>query len=52
MVSTRAVSAEEKVECYTFQRKKRPEILTISEDYKQEKIVNVQVKPSKPTKKR
>ncbi|XP_018425010.1 PREDICTED: potassium channel regulatory protein [Nanorana parkeri] len=52
LVSTRAVSAEEKVECYTFQRKKRPEILTISENYKQEKNVNSQVKQSKPNKKK
>lgn len=52
LVSTRAVSAEEKVECYTFQRQKRPEIFTIAEDYKQEKMVNVQAKPSKQTKKR
>lgn len=51
LVSTRAISAEEKVECYTFQRKKSPEILTISEN-KQEKSVNIQVKQSKPNKKK
>ncbi|KAM5181263.1 potassium channel regulatory protein [Mantella aurantiaca] len=52
LVSTRAVSAEEKVECYTFQRKKSPEILTITENYKPEKNGNIQVKQTKSNKKR
>ncbi|KAM9320917.1 potassium channel regulatory protein [Gastrophryne carolinensis] len=53
LVSTRAVSAEEKVECYTFQRKKRPEIFTIPENSRQEKNVTIQqIKPSKSNKKK
>ncbi|XP_040278299.1 potassium channel regulatory protein [Bufo bufo] len=52
LVSTRAVSAEEKVECYTFERKKRPEVLTITENPKPEKNVTIQMKPVKSNKKR
>ncbi|XP_071990604.1 potassium channel regulatory protein [Engystomops pustulosus] len=52
LVSTRAVSAEEKVECYTFQRKKRPEVLTITENPKPEKSITIQTKPVKSNKKR
>ncbi|XP_075054066.1 potassium channel regulatory protein [Mixophyes fleayi] len=52
LVSTRAVSAEEKVECYTFERKKRPEVLTISEKPKPEKNVTIHVKQGKSNKKR
>ncbi|KAM4795257.1 potassium channel regulatory protein [Rhinophrynus dorsalis] len=52
LISTRSVSAEEKVECYTFERKKRAEVLTIYENPKQEKYVTVQVKQAKSNKKR
>ncbi|XP_056416340.1 potassium channel regulatory protein [Hyla sarda] len=52
LVSTRAVSAEEKVECYTFERKKRPEVLTITENPKPEKNVIIQTKQVKTNKKR
>ncbi|XP_053561003.1 potassium channel regulatory protein [Bombina bombina] len=52
LISTRSGSAEEKVECYTFERKKRPEVLTINEAHKSEKYVTVQVKQSKSNKKR
>ncbi|XP_063813118.1 potassium channel regulatory protein [Pseudophryne corroboree] len=52
LVSTRAVSAEEKVECYTFERKKRPEVLTIAENTKPERNVTIQVKQGKSNKKR
>ncbi|XP_069828219.1 potassium channel regulatory protein [Dendropsophus ebraccatus] len=52
LVSTRAVSAEEKVECYTFQRKKKPEVLTITDNPKPEKYVTIQPKQVKPNKKK
>ncbi|KAE8627162.1 hypothetical protein XENTR_v10006890 [Xenopus tropicalis] len=54
LISTRSVSAEEKVECYTFERKKRPEVLTIHENSRQEnyETETVQVKQAKPNKKR
>ncbi|KAM4701008.1 potassium channel regulatory protein [Discoglossus pictus] len=52
LISTRSVSSEEKVECYTFERKKRPEVLTINESPKSEKYVTVQVKQAKSNKKR
>ncbi|XP_068123235.1 potassium channel regulatory protein [Hyperolius riggenbachi] len=52
LVSTRSVSTQEKIECYTFERKKLPEILTISESSREEKIITVQVKPSKSNKKK
>ncbi|XP_044142575.1 potassium channel regulatory protein [Bufo gargarizans] len=52
LVSTRAVAAEEKVECYTFERKKRPEVLTITENPKPEKNVTIQMKQVKSNKKR
>ncbi|KAG9491853.1 hypothetical protein GDO78_000383 [Eleutherodactylus coqui] len=47
LVSTRAVAAEEKVECYTFERKKKPEVLIITESPKPEKYVVVQTKQIK-----
>ncbi|XP_073518788.1 potassium channel regulatory protein [Phyllobates terribilis] len=53
LVSTRAVSAEDKVECYTFERKKRAEVLSITENNsKLEKNVIVQMKPVKSNKKK
>ncbi|XP_075706175.1 potassium channel regulatory protein [Rhinoderma darwinii] len=52
LVSTRAVSVEEKVECYTFERKKKPDVLTIPEKAKSEKNVTVQMKPVKANKKK
>ncbi|KAG8452833.1 hypothetical protein GDO86_004573 [Hymenochirus boettgeri] len=52
LISTRSLSAEEKVECYTFERKKRPEVLTVYENPKQENEATVQVKPAKSNKKR
>ncbi|XP_053312281.1 potassium channel regulatory protein [Spea bombifrons] len=52
LISTRSVASEEKVECYTFQRKKRPEVLMINESTKENTTTSVQVKPSKSNKKR
>ncbi|KAM3933052.1 potassium channel regulatory protein [Leptodactylus fuscus] len=51
LVSTRAVSTEEKVECYTFERKKKPEVLTITENPKPERTI-IQTKQAKSNKKR
>ncbi|OCT95966.1 putative potassium channel regulatory protein [Xenopus laevis] len=52
LISTRSVSTEEKVECYTFERKKKPEVLTIHENSRQENDETVQVKQAKSNKKR
>ncbi|XP_006000631.1 putative potassium channel regulatory protein [Latimeria chalumnae] len=38
LISTRTVSAEEKVECYTFERIKRPEVFTVADDHRAENI--------------
>ncbi|XP_033867961.2 putative potassium channel regulatory protein [Acipenser ruthenus] len=46
LISTRTVSSEEKVECYTFERIKRPQILTISDGLRTEHA-NHQTKHSK-----
>ncbi|KAM8977827.1 potassium channel regulatory protein [Pelodytes ibericus] len=52
LISTRSVSSEEKVDCYTFQRKKRPEVLTINENPKPESNVTAQTKQVKSNKKK
>ncbi|XP_063300910.1 potassium channel regulatory protein [Pelobates fuscus] len=52
LISTRSVASEEKVECYTFQRKKRAEVFTVNETPKPENNVHIQGKQGKSNKKR
>ncbi|CAH2224939.1 potassium channel regulatory [Pelobates cultripes] len=52
LISTRSVASEEKVECYTFQRKKRAEVFTVNEAPKTENNVQIQGKQVKSNKKR
>ncbi|CAH2282879.1 potassium channel regulatory [Pelobates cultripes] len=52
LISTRSVASEEKVECYTFQRKKRAEVFTVNEAPKPENNVQIQGKQVKSNKKR
>uniref|UniRef100_A0A8C5P815 Potassium channel regulator n=1 Tax=Leptobrachium leishanense TaxID=445787 RepID=A0A8C5P815_9ANUR len=52
LISTRSVASEEKVECYTFHRRKRAEVFTVIENHKHENSVSVQTKQGKPSKKK
>ncbi|XP_030056311.1 potassium channel regulatory protein [Microcaecilia unicolor] len=52
LMSTRTVSSEEKIECYIFERMKRPEILILTEDERAETSITSQAKPAKANKKR
>ncbi|XP_069495914.1 potassium channel regulatory protein [Ambystoma mexicanum] len=52
LVSTRTVSSEEKVECYTFERMKSPDVFVVTESDKVEKNIVTQIKQTRTNRRR